>query len=116
MKTLLMLAALCFMLPAGIAGEPAVRPVVTEADFRELLLHTKWTWRNVQAGVPDRECIFMADGTFRHPNFVAKFAIKDLHVVQLNRKDGKAVLTFDKNYTSFEAVDFNNKRITGKRL
>ena len=38
-----------------------------------------------------------------------------VRVVELTRKGGKAVMTFDKNYTSFEAIDFQNKRITGKR-
>lgn len=90
--------------------------VGTTEHFRQLLLATKWSWRNVQAGVPDRECIFMDDGTFRHPNFVAKFKIKDMHVVELIRKGGKAVLTFDESYTRFEAIDFNKKRITGSRL
>ena len=90
--------------------------VGTTEQFRQLLLATKWSWRNVQAGVPDRECVFMEDGTFRHPNFVAKFKIKDLHVVELTRKGGKAVLTFNESYTSFEAIDFNQKRITGSRL
>jgi hypothetical protein len=32
------------------------------------------------------------------------------------RKGGKAVLTFNADYTAFEAIDFNSKRITGKRL
>ncbi len=90
--------------------------VGTTEQFRQLLLATKWSWRNVQAGVPDRECVFMEDGTFRHPNFVAKFKIKDLHVVELIRKGGKAVLMFNESYTSFEAIDFNQKRITGSRL
>jgi hypothetical protein len=90
--------------------------VGTTEHFRQLLLATKWSWRNVQAGVPDRECVFMDDGTFRHPNFTAKFKVKDLHVVELIRKGGKAVLTFDESYTRFEAIDFNKKRITGSRL
>lgn len=89
--------------------------VGTTADFRQLLLACKWSWRNVQAGVPDRECVFMDDGTFRHPNFVAKFAIKDIHLVELRRKGGKAILTFDANYQSFEAIDFDGRRITGHR-
>lgn len=42
-------------------------------------------------------------------------ATKDIHVVQLTRKGGKAVLTFDPTYTKFEAIDFNNQRITGSR-
>lgn len=85
-------------------------------DFREMLLASKWSWRNVKAGVPDRECVFMEDGTFRHPNFVAKFAIKDIHVVELRRKGGKATLTFDATYQNFEAIDFEGHRITGSRL
>lgn len=102
---------LCAETPKGVPAR-----VGTTADFRQLLLATKWSWRNVSAGVPDRECIFMDDDTFRHPHFVAKFSIKDMHVVQLTRKGGKAVLTFDANYTKFEAIDFDNKRITGSRL
>lgn len=88
----------------------------TTEHFRLLLLATKWSWRNVSAGVPDRECVFMDDGTFRHPHFVANFKIKDIHVVELTRKGGKAVLTFNASYTSFEAIDFNKIRITGSRL
>ncbi len=99
------------------AGNPPEVPgrVGTTADFRQLLLATKWMWKNVRAGVPDRECVFMDDDTFRHPNFVAKFKIKDIHVVELIRKGGKAVLTFNASYTSFEAIDFNDQRITGSR-
>lgn len=82
----------------------------------EFLIGTKWTWRNVSAGVPDRECIFMADGTFRHPHFVAKFTVQDPHVVVLTKKGGKAMLTFDADFKTFEAVDFDNRRITGSRL
>ena len=104
--------------PLLVSSKPPEIPsrVGTTEHFRQLLLATKWSWRNVQAGVPDRECVFMEDGTFRHPNFVANFKIKDLHVVELTRKGGKAVLTFDESYTRFEAIDFNQKRITGSRL
>ncbi|HYF34963.1 MAG TPA: hypothetical protein VD994_06695 [Prosthecobacter sp.] len=118
MKALLILLTLVLALQFSAAETPVKVPerVGTTADFRELLLNTKWTWRNVSAGVPDRECVFMKDGTFRHPNFVAKFVIKDINVVQLTRDGDKAVLTFDATYTSFEAIDFNKKRITGKRL
>ena len=88
----------------------------TTVDFRQLLLATKWSWRNVSVDVPDRECVFMADGTFRHPHFVAQFSIKDIHVVELiAKKKRKAVMTFNADYTSFEAIDFENHRITGRR-
>ena len=95
--------------------------VSTTADLRQLLLTTKWTWRNVSAGVPDRECVFMPDGTFRHPNFVAKFTIKDITTVLLTRKkDSKpetAVMTLAPDYQSFEVLDFDKqRRITGKRV
>jgi hypothetical protein len=93
-----------------------VKPGGTTMDVRAFLIGTKWSWRNVSAGVPDRECIFMADGTFRHPHFVAKFTVKDPHTVVLTKKGGKAVLTFDADYQSFEALDFNQVRITGGRL
>lgn len=118
MKSLLILLSLCF-LPLLVCAEapPKVpKKIGTTTDFRQLLLATKWSWRNVSAGVPDRECVFMADGTFRHPHFVAKFTIKDINVVELTRKGGKAVLTFDPTYTSFEAIDFDDHRITGRRL
>lgn len=119
MKTLLSLA-LILLLPSMLRAElpPPKVPakVSTTEDFRQLLLATKWSWRNVSAGVPDRECVFMPDGTFRHPHFTARFTIKDIHVVELNRKDGKAVLTFDPTYMSFEALDFEKaRRITGQR-
>jgi hypothetical protein len=112
----------CFLL--GIAhatsgAEPSGKPashVGTKADFLQLLLDTKWSWRNVSAGVPDRECVFMKDGTFRHPHFVAKFKIIDINKVELIRKGGKAELTFDPSYLSFEAIDFDKHRITGQRL
>ena len=80
-----------------------------------LLLNTKWMWKNVSAGVPDRECIFMEDGTFRHPLFIAKFLVKDTHTVELTLKSKHALLTFDQAYQSFEAIDFQKHRITGKR-
>lgn len=119
-----LLLALLILSPLTLRAElPAVRPakVSTTADFRQLLLTTKWSWINVVAGVPDRECVFMPDGTFRHPNFVAKFTIKDISVVVLNRKkDDKpetAVMTFAPDYLSFEVLDFDKKRrITGKRV
>lgn len=95
---------------------PPGRPGGTTMDVRAFLINTKWSWRNVRAGVPDRECVFMADGTFRHPNFVAKFTVKDPHTVVLTRKGGKAVLTFDADFQNFEALDFNQIRITGSRL
>lgn len=85
-------------------------------DVRTFLIGTKWSWRNVSAGVPDRECIFMEDDTFRHPHFVAKFTVKEPLVVVLIKKGGKAVLTFDPTFTRFEAIDFDNRRITGSRL
>jgi len=104
----------------GIAApkEKAVptKPGGTTMDVRAFLINTKWSWRNVKAGVPDRECVFMADGTFRHPNFVAKFTVKDPHTVVLTRKGGMAVLTFDADFQNFEALDFNKIRITGSRL
>jgi len=90
--------------------------IVTSADFRELLLHTKWTWKNVTAGVPDRECVFMPEGTFRHPHFVAKFTIKDLHTVELAAKGKHATMNFDAAYASFDAIDFGKLRVTGKRM
>jgi hypothetical protein len=31
---------------------------------RAFFIGTKWSWRNVSARIPDRECIFMSDGTF----------------------------------------------------
>lgn len=119
MKIVLLLALLFSATPVLRAEAPSSVPkkIGTTAAFRELLLATKWSWRNVSAGVPDRECVFMADGTFRHPHFVANFTIKDINVVQLTKKKGgKAVLTFDKTYMSFEAIDFDNRRITGRRL
>jgi len=119
MKILLTSALLC-LLPLALLAElpPPKVPakVSTTEDFRQLLLATKWSWRNVSAGVPDRECVFMPDGTFRHPHFTARFTIKDTRVVELNRKDGKAVLTFDPTYMNFEALDFDKaRRITGQR-
>lgn len=145
MKSLLFLTLL-LVSPLTLRAElPAVRPekVSTTSDLRQLLLTTKWTWRNVVAKVPDRECVFMPDGTFRHPNFVANFTIKDITTVVLTRKkdnkpatntqvihpDGtvvltrrkadkpeSAVMTFAPDYMSFEVVDFDKRRITGKRL
>ena len=117
---LLLSMSLCLAEPAPLAPrkeEPApAKPGGTTMDVRAFLIGTKWSWRNVSAGVPDRECIFMADGTFRHPHFVAKFNVKDPHTVVLTRKGGRAVLTFDANYQNFEALDFNHVRITGSRL
>ena len=118
MKRLSFLALVLFsplLVSADRASEVPSRIGTTE-QFRQLLLATKWSWRNVSSGVPDRECVFMDDGTFRHPHFVSKFKIKDIHVVELTRKGGKAVLTFNDSYTSFEAIDFNKIRITGSRL
>lgn len=94
------------------------KKVSTTADLRQLLLTHKWSWRNVSANIPDRECVFMTDGTFRHPNFTAKFTVKDIKTVVLNRKGGeRAVMTFSSDYQSFEVLDFDQKRrITGQRL
>jgi len=92
------------------------KPGGTTMEVQAFLISTKWTWRNVKAGVPDRECIFMPDGTFRHPHFVAKFTVKGPHTVVLTKKGGKAVLTFDADYQNFEALDFDHVRITGSRL
>jgi hypothetical protein len=111
-----------FCLSPLLLGEDAPpkipKRIVTTEDLRQLLLATKWSWRNVAADVPDRECVFMADGAFRHPNFVANFIITDSHTVELHahRKNGKSVMTFDSTYMSFEAIDFEHRRITGKRL
>jgi len=137
MKTLLLAALFGLATLAAYAEMPAVLPpkVSTTSDFRQLLLATKWSWRNVAANVPDRECVFMSDGTFRHPHFVAKFTIKDINTVELTKlndsekgskdsKDAKkpkgaetAILTFDPAYMSFEALDFDKaRRITGKRV
>ena len=73
MKYLLILALICTSALVTLAQLPAKEPkkIGTTADFRDLLLTNKWSWRNVSAGVPDRECVFMPDGTFRHPNFTA---------------------------------------------
>jgi hypothetical protein len=115
-----LLVALPGLCPAGWCTDVATtvpKRIGTTADFRQLLLATKWTWRNASAGVPDRECVFMADGTFRHPHFVAQFSVKDMHVVELfAKKKRKAVMTFSEDYKSFEAIDFENHRITGRRL
>ncbi len=123
MKYLLILALICTSALVTLAQLPAKEPkkIGTTADFRDLLLTNKWSWRNVTAGVPDRECVFMPDGTFRHPNFTARFTIKDIQTVELNRrKDGKAeraVMNFHPDYLSFEVLDFDKaRRITGKRL
>lgn len=121
-RRLIILAAGCLAAVGALrSADPRANTGIPERvgttdQFRQLLLATKWTWRNVVAKVPDRECVFMDDGTFRHPNFVARFLIKDMHVVELRRKGGKATLTFDPTYTTFEAVDFDNRRITGRRL
>ena len=121
MKTTLLLSALLLSMDCCLADQPpvkeaAAKPGGTTMEVRAFLINTKWTWRNVSAGVPDRECIFMADGTFRHPHFVARFTVKDPHTIVLTRKGGRAVLTFDAEYRNFEAVDFNKVRITGSRL
>jgi hypothetical protein len=60
----------------------------------------------------------MPDGTFRHPHFTAKFTIKDIKTVELNRKGGeKAVMTFNPDYKSFDVLDFDKaRRITGERM
>ena len=93
------------------------KKVTTTWEFRQLLLATKWSWRNVSANVPDRECVFMDDGTFRHPNFVARFTIRDVGVVELVKKGGTAVMKFDPAFMSFEAHDFGGRRrITGRRM
>ena len=123
MKYILILALVCASPFVTHAQLPAKEPnkISTSADFRDLLLTNKWSWRNVSAGVPDRECVFMPDGTFRHPNFAARFTIKDIKTVELNRKkDGKAeraVMTFNPDYMSFDVLDFDKaRRITGQRL
>lgn len=118
MKTLL---TFFFLVTAALTLRAELLPkmpdkVSTTEDFRQLLLSTKWMWKNVSANVPDRECVFMPDGTFRHPHFVAKFLIKDIKTVDLIRKEGIATLVFDPTYTKFEALDFDKKRrITGYR-
>jgi hypothetical protein len=126
MNYLRIVALLCCFTTALHAQLPAKEPakVKTVADLRDLLLTNKWSWRNVSAGVPDRECVFMPDGTFRHPNFIAKYNIKDTHTVELTRKPEKgkvgnerAVMTFSPDYMSFECIDFDQRRrITGVRL
>jgi hypothetical protein len=118
MRNLLIAAAGCLfsVLCAADATSRLPKRIGTTADFRQLLLATKWSWRNVSAGVPDRECVFMADGTFRHPNFVAPFTITELTTVELHAKGKKAVLTFSPDYQTFEAIDFEKHRITGRRL
>jgi len=118
MKRLTFLAGLC-LLPCSLRAEAAPRipkRISNTEDFRQLLLSTKWAWHNVIAGVPDRECVFMTDDTFRHPGFIARFIITDIHTVELHKKGGKSVLTFNDDYTKFEAIDFQKHRITGKRL
>jgi hypothetical protein len=118
MKTLLTLAFILASILALRAELPPKMPakVSTTEDFRQLLLSTRWMWKNVSANVPDRECVFMPDGTFRHPHFVAKFVIKDIKTVDLVNKNGIATLTFDPTYTKFDALDFGGKRgITGYR-
>ena len=120
MKHLLTLALICASAFACSAQLPVKEPskISTTADFRGLLLTNKWSWRNVSAGVPDRECVFMPDGSFRHPHFTARFTIKDIKTVELNRKGGeKAVMTFNPDYMSFDVLDFDKaRRITGQRL
>jgi hypothetical protein len=123
MKYLLMLATLCWVATTLHAQLPTKEPakVRTESELRDLLLTNKWSWRNVSAGVPDRECVFMPDGTFRHPNFISKFTIKDMTTVELTRKGDKhlehAVMTFSPDYRTFEVIDFDRRRrITGERL
>lgn len=127
MKGLLLIAFLG-LAPMCLYAQPTPVPprtstalpkkVTTTWEFRQLLLATKWSWRNVSAKVPDRECVFMDDGTFRHPNFVARFTIRDVGVVELAIKGGKtAVMKFDPTFTTFEALDFgSSRRISGKRL
>lgn len=119
MKSILVFVAVCLAAFVLHAEAPPKIPkrIGTTENFRQLLLGTKWSWHNATANVPDRECVFMPDGTFRHPHFVADFTIKDINIVELHRKGGgQAKLTFDPTYTSFEAIDFENHRITGKRL
>lgn len=115
LMTVLALAVLTFT--AALQAKDPPKRIGTTANFRELLLNTKWTWHNASANVPDRECVFMDDGTFRHPHFVADFVIKDINVVELHKKGGgQAKITFDPSYMTFEAIDFENHRITGRRL
>ncbi len=120
MKILLAIVLLCSLVLPTKAELPIKEPtkISTTADFRDLLLTNKWSWRNLSAGVPDRECVFMPDGTFRHPNFTARFTIKDIKTVELNRKGGeRAVMTFNPDYMGFEVLDFDKKRrITGQRM
>jgi hypothetical protein len=120
MKRVTFLAGLCF-LPFQSRAETAPKipkRISTTEDFRQLLLATQWSWHSALAGGRDRECVFMQDDTFRHPNFVAHFIITDIHTVELHKKGkgGKAVMTFNDDYTKFEAIDFEKHRITGKRL
>ena len=120
MKLLLLLCSLITLTSLASAQLPPKEPsrISTTANLRDFLLTNKWSWRNVSAGVPDRECVFMPDGTFRHPHFTAKFVIKDIRTVELNRKGGEqAVMTFSDDYSTFEVLDFDKaRRITGKRL
>ncbi|WP_038168733.1 hypothetical protein [Verrucomicrobium sp. BvORR106] len=119
MKLLLLLCSLIAFTSLAKAQLPPKEPsrISTTANLRDFLLTNKWSWRNVSAGVPDRECVFMPDGTFRHPHFTAKFVIKDIKTVELNRKGGEhAVMTFSDDYATFEVLDFDKaRRITGKR-
>jgi hypothetical protein len=51
----------------------------------------------------------------------ARFTIKDIKTVELNRRKGgkaeRAVMNFHPDYLSFEVLDFDKaRRITGKRL
>lgn len=120
MKLLLLLCSLFAFTALAKAQLPPKEPsrISTTTNLRDFLLTNKWSWRNVSAGVPDRECVFMPDGTFRHPHFTAKFVIKDIKTVELNRKGGEqAVMTFSDDYATFEVLDFDKaRRITGKRL
>lgn len=120
MKSLLILVLALIATCVAHAELPIKEPakVSTTADLHDLLITNKWSWRNVSAGVPDRECVFMPDGTFRHPHFTARFMIKDIKTVILTRKGGEqAIMNFNPGYKSFDVLDFDKKRrITGERL
>lgn len=102
------------LVSAQSTSEDTERKVITNEDFRKVLVAHIWTWERSGAG--PSELKFLADGTARHTNFVLKYQIKNLHEVEIGTSKGKAKLTFDPTYKTWEGIDFDGGRpIHGKR-
>ena len=108
-KLTTLIIGLSALIPSASAAEPSVKP---KHNLRSAVLATPWTWEHPTAGKTILR--FYQDGIARNTRpWQARWEATGLKTLTIDMpgQKGKATLTFTDDFTSFQAIHFDQATV-----